>query len=111
MEIIKIGKEQGATIIDIKGRIDSVEAPEFEKQLGELINQDETRIIFNLSGLDYISSAGLHCILVMATHLEDKKGKMVLAAAQPSVAKVFEISGLAAIIPTSESIETALAQI
>jgi anti-sigma B factor antagonist len=110
MEMIKTGKEQGAVIIDVKGRVDSVAAPEFEKRLDELINQGETRIIFNLSELDYISSAGLRCILVMVKNLEDQKGKIVLAAAKPSVVKVLEISGIAAVIPISESIETALAQ-
>jgi anti-anti-sigma factor len=110
MEMIKAGKEQGAVIIDVKGRIDSVAAPEFEKQLGDFIDQGETCIILNLCELDYISSAGLRCILVAAKNLDGQKGKIALAAAKPSVMKVFEISGLAVIIPITNSIETALAQ-
>ena len=111
MEVIKTGKEQGAVILAVKGRIDSVAAPEFGKQMDDLINQGETRIIFNLSELDYISSAGLRCILLMAKNLKEKKGKIVLAAVKPSVMKVFEISGFSSIIPISNSIEAALAQL
>lgn len=110
MEIIKSRKEKDAIILAVKGRLDSVAAQEFGNQIDDLINQGETRIIFDLSELDYISSAGLRSILVIAKELEERNGKIVLSAVKPSVMKVFEISGLTAILPITKSVETALAQ-
>ena len=83
MEISKIREEQEAVILAVKGRLDSVAAPEFSKQIDDLINQGETRVVLDLSELDYISSAGLRCIQVIAKNLEGKKGKVVLAAFHP----------------------------
>jgi stage II sporulation protein AA (anti-sigma F factor antagonist) len=110
MEIVDGGKEKNAVIVYVKGRMDAVSAPDFEKKLGDRIDAGETNFVVDLAELDYISSAGLKSILVIAKKLKTKNGQIMLSALQDAVKEVFKISGFSSIIPIRESVEAALAQ-
>jgi anti-anti-sigma factor len=49
-------------------------------------------VLFDLSGLEYVSSAGLRCFMLAAKQASAKNGKMAVAGARPVVAEIFEIS-------------------
>jgi len=110
MEIIESGKEKNAFKISVKGRMDAVSAPDFESKLGYWMDNGEINFIVDLSELDYISSAGLRSILMIAKKLKARDGKILLSALQDTVKEVFEISGFSSIIPIYDSVESALAQ-
>ena len=105
---VKISWEEGdKAIIDVVGKINALTAPEFEKSLLNFISEGKNRIILNLSEVDYISSAGLRSILVIAKNLMSKGGKLILSSLQPDVKEVFEISGFTTIIPITSNVEEA----
>lgn len=108
---LKTRKEKNATVVSIKGRMDSISSPEFEKELSELMAEGQINLIIDFGELDYISSAGLRSILAVAKKLENKEGKLLLSALKGMVKEVFEITGFTAIIPVYESVESALAHI
>lgn len=110
MEITKSGKENNALVIKVSGRMDAVTAPEFEKTVNTWIDEDEKCFVVDLSSLEYISSAGLRSILVIAKKLKTINGKILLAAMEESVNEVFEISGFNSIIPIHDSVKSALLQ-
>jgi anti-anti-sigma factor len=111
MEVIQTGTQNNALMIQVSGRMDAVTAPEFEKTLNQWIDGGNDRIVADLGNLEYISSAGLRSILVIAKKLKAKNGKIILAAMEESVHEVFEISGFNAIIPIADTVETAIGQI
>jgi anti-sigma B factor antagonist len=47
------------SVLYLKGYLDAHTAPDFEKALQELVDENRVRIIVNLVDLSYISSAGL----------------------------------------------------
>src|SRR4249919_1656636 len=49
-------------------------------------------VLFDLSGLEYVSSAGLRCFMLAAKQAKAKNGRLAVAAPQPVVAEIFEIS-------------------
>jgi anti-anti-sigma factor len=49
-------------------------------------------VLFDLSGLEYVSSAGLRCFMLAAKQAKAKDGRMAVAAPRPVVAEIFEIS-------------------
>jgi anti-anti-sigma factor len=110
MEIIKTGKENNAIIVKIVGRMDAVTAPEFEKALSAWIDESEKYFVVDLSSLEYISSAGLRSILIIAKKLKALNGKIVLAAMEESVNEVFEISGFNSIIQIHDTVQAAIRQ-
>jgi anti-anti-sigma factor len=106
----RIQKEKGTTIISVKGRMDAVSSPGFEKQLLELMDQGQKDFVIDLGELEYISSAGLRVILGTVKKLKEKEGRLFLCALKDIVREIFEISGFAAIVPTCDSVDSALSR-
>lgn len=110
MEITEMGKKGGALILSAKGRMDVIYAPEFERVVGRSISEGETNFIVDFSEVEFISSAGLRSILVIAKKLEARGGKLSLCGAKDAVKRVFEISGFSTLIPICPSVDAALEQ-
>ncbi len=104
-------KEGAATVVIVKGRIDAVTAPEFEKELLALMAGGDSVLVLSFNGLEYISSAGLRSILSAAKQLKAKDGKMLFAGLQGPVKDVFKISGFGSIFKIFDTEEEALRQI
>jgi len=83
----------------VAGKINSLMAPEFENALGEAICGEPKHLIVNLQDVDYLSSAGLRSILVIAKRLEKKDKKLAFVGAQELVAEVIRITGVDKIFP------------
>ena len=103
-------KEKDVSVVSVKGRIDAVTAPDFEKHLLELISNGDKDFIINLVTLEYISSAGLRSILSVAKKLKSAKGSLVFTGLQGPVEEVFTISGFHTIFPVYASEQIALSQ-
>jgi len=110
MEIEK-KQEQDVAVVSVKGRMDAVSSPEFEKEMGALLAGGNNVLILDLGALEYISSAGLRSILTITKKLKEKDGELLIAAVRGMVKEVFGISGFNAIIPIFESVESARSQI
>jgi anti-anti-sigma factor len=78
--------------VTLRGRLDSLTAPKLETELAPLLEaQAITSLAFYLDRLDYISSAGIRCIMRARKTLEARGGRVAIVNAQPAVLKVFEI--------------------
>lgn len=110
MEIM-IRKEKDIVVVSVKGRMDALTAPEFEKCLSDLISKGEQTFLVNFTGLDYISSAGLRSILVIAKQMKARQGNMVFTGLQGSVEEVFMISGFYSIFKIFKTEDAALGQV
>lgn len=102
-------KEKNTAIVSVTGRMDALCSMDFENILDEQIAAGETRFIIDFGGLEYISSAGLQCILTTAKKLEPRRGDLILAALKGTVKEVFEISGFSSIFTITDSVDSALA--
>jgi anti-anti-sigma factor len=109
MQLIDKGMDNDAHLLAVSGRIDAMSAPEFEKQVTEIIEQGGRLLVIDLSELEYISSAGLRSFLVIAKKIKAASGLMKLCAMQDTVKEVFEISGFDAIIPVCKTVTEAMA--
>lgn len=110
MEIQK-RKENNTVVVVVKGRLDALTAPELEKDLLETIAGGEKRLVMDLSGLHYISSAGLRTLLVLAKKLKAQEGEVLFTGLKGPVDDVFKISGFYSIFKIFDSPEAALSQI
>lgn len=106
---IQSSRESVATVVSVTGRMDAITAPSFEKALNELIDAGEIRIVVELAGLDYISSAGLRSILAIAKALKVKGGLICFANVAGTVKEVFDISGFNSIFQMHGSVTDSLA--
>lgn len=78
------------------GRLDTITAPEFEKELDAALSGVE-ELIIDLKDVDYISSAGLRVIL-KAQKIMSLRGSLKVTGANSMIMEVFEITGFTDII-------------
>ena len=82
--------------LGLVGRLDTQTAPQLEKiVLNEL--QGITRLVFDLKGMEYISSAGLRALLTAQKKMK-KQGEMELYNVGELAMEVFEVTGFAGIL-------------
>ena len=104
-------RENGILIAKAKGRIDGVNARDFEEALKAAISTDDNTVVMDLEGLSYISSAGLRVILLIAKTLRKRNAELMLCSLSDPIREVFEISGFDKFIPVHASREQALAAV
>ncbi len=75
----------------LEGRLDTITAPAFEKEIRQNLKGIENLVI-DLKGLEYISSAGLR-VLLSAQKVMNRQGEMVVRNANDVVMDVFEVTG------------------
>lgn len=81
------------SILYLKGYLDAHTAPDFEKALQELVDENRVRVIVNLVDLSYISSAGLGVFMGFIEDIRKKKGDIKLAEPNDKVFRVFDLLG------------------
>lgn len=95
MNIIK--KQDGTTLtVALEGRLDTVTSPHLEGELRTAVN-GVTELIFDLTGLEYISSAGMR-VLLSAQKVMNRQGKMTIRNVKPEIMEIFEVTGFVDIL-------------
>ena len=90
MTIEKKLNGESATLV-VVGRLDTQTAPELEKEL-QAVLPGLKELIFDMTGLEYISSAGLRVIL-KAQKAMNEQGSMKLTGVNDAIMEVFDITG------------------
>ncbi|MBQ5310708.1 MAG: STAS domain-containing protein [Oscillospiraceae bacterium] len=90
---IKIERNDKELIVALDGRLDTLSAPELEDRL-ETELDDTERLIFDMSGLRYISRAGLRVLLSSMKAMEEQ-GSMTVRNVSSEVMDIFEVTGFA----------------
>jgi anti-anti-sigma factor len=96
------------------GRLDHDNCEAFRAGLQPLLDRalaSRQRIVVDLSGLEYVSSAGLRCFMLAAKQAGTQGGKIVLAALRPVVAEIFQISRFDMVFELHPSVREALAAV
>jgi len=108
-----IGEEKvsRALVIAPEGRVDSVSSSELERLVVSRIDAGEKRLVLDLSGVEYISSAGLRVLLMAAKRLKEPPGGLVLCGMGPSVRTVLELAGFLPLFAVEPRREQALARL
>ncbi|WP_026516018.1 STAS domain-containing protein [Butyrivibrio sp. MC2021] len=78
--------------IALEGRLDTLSAPELEKEIKDGGLDGVKVLIFDMAGLEYISSAGLRTLLVAKRELHNK-GTVKVINANSIVKEVFDVTG------------------
>jgi stage II sporulation protein AA (anti-sigma F factor antagonist) len=86
-------RERGAVIVAPVGRVDSTTSASLEDHLQKLADAGERRIVVDLGGVEYISSAGLRVMLTLAKRTRENKGALALCALGEPVRQVFSLAG------------------
>ena len=101
-------KRGNVNIVGLHGRLDGTTSPGVEERLLALTAQGEVRIAFDLSGLSYISSAGLRVLMLVAKQVRSGGGRLALAALTDNVHEIFKIAGFTQLFSVYQTLDEAL---
>ncbi len=77
--------------VRIDGIVDTNTASELEETFEALLSRERYRIIVDLAGVEYISSAGWGAIISKIRDIRSKKGDIILSGMVANVREVFEL--------------------
>ena len=90
---INVERDFELVTLEITGRLDTTTAPNLESVINEL-PEDTKELIFDMSGVEYISSAGIRVLLGAYKKMNTNQGIMRIEKANDMVREVFEMTGL-----------------
>ena len=93
-EFSEESSDGGAHIISVNGEIHVSTAPEFAQGLTEAIESGKTAVVLDMSGVEFIDSTGLSVLLNGLRLVNQKRGRLALVCANPTVLRLFQITKL-----------------
>ena len=90
--------EAGVTVLSPWGRLDSDTSPKLGVRLDALAQTGHGRLVLDLGGIDFVSSAGLRVILAAMKKAQAAQGRFALCSLQPAVQEVLEIAGFSSLL-------------
>ncbi|MGA7613567.1 MAG: STAS domain-containing protein, partial [Thermoanaerobaculia bacterium] len=100
---IQENRQGEVVILGPVGHLDTRTQHEFEEKVLTYVNGGDKFFVVDMAGIDYIASAGLRVLLMLAKKLTGSEGQLVLCAMNDHVKQVFDIAGFTGvfrIVPT-----------
>jgi stage II sporulation protein AA (anti-sigma F factor antagonist) len=110
---MEIREERAADVLIVAptGRLDTTTSTDLERHLLARLDANERRLVLDLTGIEYVSSAGLRVLLFVAKRLKATSGDLVLCGLGPAVRQVFELAGFVSLFRVEASRAQALASL
>ena len=108
---IRLYKPEGTDnclVINLTGYIDTYNSNFFQKRINRAIEAGFARLIFNCSGLNYVSSTGIGSFTAFLKAVKPRNGDLVLLEIQPKVYEVFQLLGFAQFFNIKDNVDEAI---
>jgi anti-anti-sigma factor len=96
------------TVVSVSGEIDIITEPAFRAQVDELLDRPAVRLLFDLTDLRFLDSAGLRVILDAYGRL-GRGDRVAVCGLLPNIRRLFHILGLTGRLPIYPTLDEALA--
>jgi len=85
--------DEGAGVVtaQLAGSLDTATAPELERQLAAVLTGPVQNIVFDLTQLKFLSSAGIRVFAATRKTLQERGGQASFVNLQPQIEMVFEV--------------------
>jgi anti-sigma B factor antagonist len=87
----RTGSTHPVSVLTLRGTIETTNASGLEETLGRIVDESCYRIVVDLGGVTYISSAGWGIFISEIKRIRRNGGDIKLAAMSPEVREVFEL--------------------
>jgi anti-sigma B factor antagonist len=100
-----------SVVLQVSGRLDQDTCDAFRTDLMRQVEsaaRDGGAIVLDLAGLEYVSSAGLRCFMLASRQAKSQQGRIFVAALQPMVHEIFQISHFNLVFQVFPTVKEAL---
>ena len=111
--VLSSARHGDVVVVSPRGRIDHASAEGFKTALGPYLAQagPGRPVVLDLAGVEYIASVGLRVLMLASRQARAQGGTILVAALQPLVREIFEISKFTMVLPCFPSVADALADL
>jgi anti-sigma B factor antagonist len=106
-----ITKRGDVTVLAIRGRMDAVRVGGIRETLAKLPEHGHTRIVLDLSGLEWIDSSGVGALVVMFKNTKAKGGEVKAASLQRQPKEIFRLLRLETAFEVCDTVDVAVAKL
>jgi len=85
--------QDGTANLSLRGELDLASAPQMEEGLAAAAKMNPARVLVDLTNLAFIDSTGLRLLLQADARAREHGYELVLRPGDPSVQRVFEVTG------------------
>lgn len=108
---IREEQQDTVTVVAPIGRLDSTTSTALDERLASIVAGGARRIVVDFAQVEYISSAGLRVMLVLAKKLRDGRGALALCGMGDTVREVFSLAGFLPLFTIEASRPAALTRL
>ena len=83
-----------ATVVDLKGTVDHMTAPQLKDALADLVRQGNYHIVVNMSRVDYLDSSGLGSLISGYKRVQEHHGTLSIASPSEEVNRLLDLTRL-----------------
>jgi anti-sigma B factor antagonist len=95
-------------MLQLDGAIDSSSTAKLDEVLTLLLGQGHTRIVVDVTNVEYVSSAGWRSFLGAVRAASEKQTSLLFVGMRPTVKDVFDLLGLERVIEAHDTIGSVL---
>lgn len=107
ISVSQAGTEGEVVVLRLDGVIDTLTAPNLDQTLSQLLQQARYKVVCDLAGVNYVSSAGWGVFISHIKEIRDKQGDLKLSRLQPDVYEIFELLEFDTIIKSYPGLDQA----
>jgi anti-sigma B factor antagonist len=102
---------RGCTVVQVAGELDMATEPDLKACLMRAVDAGARCIVLDLAGVRFIDSSALGTIVLTYKALQQRAGRLCLAAAQPLVLRVLGLTSVDRLVGIYPSVEAAEADL
>jgi anti-sigma B factor antagonist len=107
ISVAQAGTDGEVTVLRLDGVIDTLTAPDLDQVLSQLLQQSRYKVVCDLAGINYVSSAGWGIFISHLKEIRDHQGDLKLTRLQPDVYEIFELLEFDTIIKSYPGLDQA----
>ena len=106
--VVTVGERDGWVVLVVVGEVDVYSAPRLREAFTQAAGDAPVRgVVVDLSGVTFMDSSGIGSLVSGRRRLAEGAG-MRLVCAQPTVVRLFELTGLTAVFPLFATVAEAI---
>ena len=106
MELRYSELENNIRLIKLIGKLDIIGVGLIETKFSAYCAGERPRVVVDLSEVEFLASIGIRLLTLNAKSISSRGGQMILLNPKPDVRNVLEITGIPAIIPVYDGLES-----
>ena len=110
LQIVERQMAPDITVVELTGRLAlGRESQRIETLVEDLARKGSKRVIFDLSGVDYIDSTGISMVALASGKFKESGGALALVAPEGRVLQLLNLTQMSAIVKVCPTLEAAAA--